>query len=988
MTNEKGIIRSLKRQIESKMILSESGRYFLPASYLSLIFTLNEVEKAVAELDCAAHDRLGLAKKIYDEGIRTFAILVKNGEEDSIIAFREHDVLDARLPLDEALATRILNQLGTAFAREYQWQFLPYKFRRHMRDHHVHISDREWILPFIGEYEVVASGGFGDVFKMQVFPSQQEFFLSEGSHVQIVRKRLRTQTGQSKEAYDKAFRNEQRCLILLNQLNHPNIVPLLASYTYEREHNFLFPAYEMDLEGFFKRGDRFADFRWNFTFYSALRGLAAALCSIHKLHLVERKHGLDLDAIGYHHDLRPANILIDRETFVLADFGLGKLKSQDSISQTQWKVGNGDYVAPECMDENFTHQEVGRAIDVWAFGCLLIEVATYIERSAAGLEEFRKLRMTQSRNILWEDSCFHDKDGSIKTAVRKWLAILANNGFRATPTAMLIDLSGKALKKEAKDRPRISDICGELTLISLKAHFTALRHVFHRYFEESATPPKGQRSAGMKFWLEWERFLAFGRTLGLDSDQVALIPADEMSALYEKAQRTMVTLYKKLERELDQMDSDALEDPDSIGEESVQVVKNFENDVSELVGSLWNLLSRAEKRKAENAWLRAMLNTEDIERLDVIGHTFGSEDDPLYEKGAATAMMKKVRLEILSNPKSVPPDTIISAKDVQVLESIDGHDIGLFKGEVQVLIEWMYYTHAWKDIPPEQRTIVMGLKAQSFGLESKSPSLRTLDCIGAFEKTGERTGYGFVYRLPMSELERGVAASTTTLLQLFAQSYRNPRQYQHRPLLGDKFRLASMLASFLREFHSIGWLHENFNSNNILFFNIKNEGSSHFPSQTLKQPHIVGLHKSRPGGNDWYTEGPGSGAEFQDYQHPEYVRTKRYRLEYDYYSFGLVLLEIGFWRPLRAWSKLEKCQRMNLAEFRQELVENYIPRLGAEMGIVYRDVVQFCLSSSANELNDKISDGSSYIGDPDGVAFKLFTENVTEPLEELAKGFI
>ena len=790
------------------------------------------------------------------------------------------------------------------------------------------------------------------------------------------------QRGQSKESYDKAFRNEQRCLVLLNQLNHPNIVPLLASYTYRGEHNFLFPAYEMDLESFFKRGERFGDFSRNFTFCSALRGLAAALCSTHKLHLVEREHGLDLDAIGYHHDLRPVNILISQETFVLADFGLGKFKSKDSLSQTQWKVGNGDYLAPECMDEDFPHQQVGRAIDVWAFGCLVIEVATYIERGAEGLEAFRKLRMSRSRHALWEESCFYANDGSVKTAVQEWLACLTSENSLALPTLMLIRISGKMLRKEPEDRPKMAEICGELTLVSLKAHFLTLRRIFHIYLDQSSKPKRGRKAAGMKLWFERERFLAFGRILGLNRDQIVPVPFDELSTLFDKAQGTMVSLYRKLERELHRIDSGEHKDSGNIGEESVQDERILENDVYELVGSLWDLLSPAEKRNAENEWLRAMLNTEDVERLDDIGRTCGLEDDSMYEKGAAIAMMKKVRLAILTDPRSVSRDFIITPEDVEILDSVDGHDIGLFQRKVHVLIEWMYYTPAWKDVPLEQRTIVMGLKAQSFGLKPKPPSLRTLDCIGTFQNTGKKIGYGFVYRLPVSKLDAEIAASTTTLLQFFAQSYTNPRQHQHRPLLDDKFRLASMLASFLREFHTIGWLHENFNPNNILFFQSqKPDESNHLP---LDQPYIVGLHKSRPGGNAWHTEGP-SGAKFQDYQHPEYLRTKRFRLEYDYYSFGLVLLEIGFWRPLWAWSKQEKCQRMNLAKFRQELVENYVPRLGAEMGAVYRDVVQFCLSTSDGAVNEQQRDGSSYGGDPDGTAFQLFTENVIEPLEELLR---
>lgn len=69
-------------------------------------------------------------------------------------------------------------------------------------------------------------------------------------------------------------------------------------------------------------------------------------------------------------------------------------------------------------------------------------------------------------------------------------------------------------------------------------------------------------------------------------------------------------------------------------------------------------------------------------------------------------------------------------------------------------------------------------------------------------------------------------------------------------------------------------------------------------------------------------------------------------------------------------------------------MENYVPRLGAEMGTVYRDLVQFCLSTSNSAVNDKTSDRSCHGGDPDGAIFKLFTENAIEPLEELSGGSI
>ena len=37
-------------------------------------------------------------------------------------------------------------------------------------------------------------------------------------------------------------------------------------------------------------------------------------------------------------------------------------------------------------------------------------------------------------------------------------------------------------------------------------------------------------------------------------------------------------------------------------------------------------------------------------------------------------------------------------------------------------------------------------------------------------------------------------------------------------------------------------------------------------------------------------------------------------MTYDYYSLGLVLLEMGLWRPLASWS--EKYHKLSLKEFR------------------------------------------------------------------------
>ena len=803
--------------------------------------------------------------------------------------------------------------------------------------------------------------------------TDQILIFSQSSPVQIVRKEIRRGKNQTKEAYDETFRNEYTCLLLLDRLAHPNIIPLLGSYTYGDRHNFLFPAFEKDLRDFLNSEVRFGDFCWSSTFFSALRGLASALCSTHKLHLNKEKHGLDIDAIGYHHDLRPANVLVSRKTFILADFGLGKFKPEDNSSKTWWKVGEGDYLAPECMNESFVHQRVGRAIDVWAFGCLTIEVIIYMIKGAASLKEFRKLRISPGRFERWEESCFHDKNGNPKLVVLQWLESLTRDQLRPGPVSMLADISRKALKREPKDRPIIEEICADLTLISLKAYLDNVCLWFSKYMEQHTAPWMERTSMGMKLWFESERLAAFGYVTGLDNDKLLSMTFSDLNCNYDaylEALKTLLIAFQEAESEGLMLKPDATSWRENRMEREDCARRHLEKAICEQVESLWSLLPLKEKRKAETAWLQAMLNTKDVRRLENVERAFRDEDDSVYEKGAAMAMMKKIGLEMKSNPTGMPEGFIVSGKDVQrQILQFCCHEIGLFK-ETHVLIEWMNYSSGWENISPEQRAVTISLKAQGFSKKTRPAGMRTLDCIGAFENIGRKPGYGFLYQIPRNDLQVDIASSTTTLLQLIENK-------ACQPLLGNKLRLASALAQFLGDFHNVGWLHENFNPNNVLFFNISSSeqsSSNVLAPQSLEQPYVVGLHKSRLGGNNWHTAGPASRGDFQDYQHPEYARTGRYRATYDYYSLGLILMELGFWRPLHVWTKCQSYSRMSLTEFRQELIRTQVPLLGISVGAVYRDAVQFCLGRNTDSSEDL-----------DIATLQDFANNVVDPLKELAE---
>ena len=102
---------------------------------------------------------------------------------------------------------------------------------------------------------------------------------------------------------------------------------------------------------------------WRYAVYRETVGLVDALAELH-----DDKYGQFM----IHCDIKPTNVLIQKGTFKLADFGLSRLKDSDETSKTTWYLGTAMYSPPE--------KEIlmGRGRDIWALGCVLLEIAFMI----------------------------------------------------------------------------------------------------------------------------------------------------------------------------------------------------------------------------------------------------------------------------------------------------------------------------------------------------------------------------------------------------------------------------------------------------------------------------------------------------------------------------------------------------------------------------------------------------------------------------------
>jgi serine/threonine protein kinase len=768
----------------------------------------------------------------------------------------------------------------------------------------------------------------------------------------VVRKRMKKISRRSAEAENKAFREELNCLKLLSRLRHPNIVELLGAYTFNSDNNLLFRHFEMDLDVFLSLEKRFGDFIYDRTFFNALYGLSSALSSVHNLRLNAQDHDVELSRIGYHHDLRPANILVSKSTFLLADFGLAKMKSEDEASKTTYKAGGGDFLAPECMSEDYTRQPIGRAADLWSLGCTIIEVLSYMERGSEGVKELKKRRRGPSFDPRCEDHYFFGTN-ELKVGVLGWLEEI-QMGCTTKLISDLTRVSLSALQIDPESRPKAAKMSQGLMWVNIKHYYLEVQEAFDIFLGYTKDETSRYKFS-MKMWFGRERFKSWGWVLNISLDEPDELFTHSIEKLGPDARERMSSILDILGREKAVPEQNMTED-------GAMLVEDVEEAVGQLVQDLWELLPLHVQRRLEMIWRNMMLeSTDQVDLLKIVDFT-SSTDLRSYAEIRALAAMKAIDLSFSRTTALATHNHRLVAEAFQRQHSFGYHDIGTYDG-TRVLVEWIRYSPLWEDISADERSLRLQILAEGISQHPRPPDLRILDCIGFIETSSERHGYGFLYSFPYP-----VAIPIT--MQSFLQ--RGRALIDKQPTLGTKLRLASALVRCMVEFHNIGWLHKNFHSGNIIFF-----CDDPLVSALERGPYLIDLRTSRPDSEEWYSEPPSYDHVAVLYQHPDYQKIncsnpKRYRAEFDYYSLGCVLLEIGSWQPLKdLW---DNNPGISSPDFRDLLVKKYAPRLAPRVGRSYANAVIFCLQGQIDQ------DGTHR-----GSLYRQFYDKVLVPLEELSR---
>ncbi|KAL8976584.1 MAG: hypothetical protein Q9205_007435 [Flavoplaca limonia] len=322
---------------------------------------------------------------------------------------------------------------------------------------HLHLATKT-VMPFTrrdplqGKY-----GAYGQIFCIEVAEGHLE-----GSYKgALAEKFQRLDKPEDEERY-------RREIETLRRREHPNIVPLLASYTLEtldsgsvmKTLHFLTPLAPMDLAEWmvhpkpppWLQGSEPSETRG--FLYRSIYALVSGLSFLHR----ENK-----GTITAHHDLKPKNILVFGQDLKIADFGSSHLRPLAEGSETQRRpLGTYEYHPPEYWNDDGFQARLnhGRAFDIWSMGCIIIELATLIvhgweSEKISGFRNQRQQNPHKTRPKVAKVVGRDDKDCSFhnnQAIVRNWILELKAHDYGSPKLISTLDVARQMMNETPESR--------------------------------------------------------------------------------------------------------------------------------------------------------------------------------------------------------------------------------------------------------------------------------------------------------------------------------------------------------------------------------------------------------------------------------------------------------------------------------------------------------------------------------------------------------
>lgn len=897
---------------------------FVPEGDLAKLFHTEALEVAlsVPAFKIPHHKVASTARLVLHEAQKILAICLELNLEHDLVKFIESDITDSALPLDISKLSSLVPEAAARF-EELQWKYLAYRFRK--GQYHKTLP-RDRVLPYLGQNSI-GGGGYSKVYKVSVHSAHQDMIETPNAEAaQLVRKQL--------EPRRQGERAEAELLFLLGSLRHPNIVELLASYTQDGISSLIFKPADFDLHEFLIHPERPEGFENNFTYFHAIFGLSEGLHYLHNFG-PRRAKAAESFLHGYHHDIKPRNVLVRGTSFILADFGFAKIKGADEDSQTLWKNTTFEYGAPECRDsESFAPGPVGRALDIWSLACVISEVLTHAENGAQGVEDFRMHRVIEQR--YGQTRCFHDGE-TLSLNVAQHL-----DGMETQTHSSSVKKLIAFLRIMFSDKPRARATSEEaqqtLAQATIDALVDAVLEAIQRNIDAYATIIS-QDLLDINLYiiqlrLQKNRISAWVQALGVKSPLGR--PSDhQLYNLFNEFYQDLLSAFRELQEgnhfetaednhdfilsKLDQTNNSLCK------RLSKDVRRSIDDTFRIITTSIWELpsLQRIAALNVDSEELHDVKTQAAMKYMTLLVEKHGNEPNPHCR--IESSLVKRTKVQ--SDPEARPDSWLYS--------------YGYRHGEERlVMVEPMPYWQRQHDMDSSEfqhaiqamfrrvQELVTVLK-----YNAKPVDFRTLDCLGAFHDP-RRQEFGVVYAFPWED------ATPIRLNKLL----RHRKKYEVYPDLNDKLSLAKILIACVQSLHTSGWVHKNISSLNIIFFL---KSARDLSTLNMREPYMIGFDHSRKDGEGEYSQGQrfrGS----KEYLHPHYRQEiTGYKRSYDYYALGLVLLEIGTWTSLS--NLYEGHPTAHPDELRAKYIQHCTEQLGKTMGPTYLNVTKKCLEYNGGE---------------------------------------
>ncbi|KAL3421148.1 protein kinase domain-containing protein [Phlyctema vagabunda] len=525
----------------TKSTLDKSCVY-IPKAHLEQLITSEVVTSVVQEDNNLSipienvEDRKALADEIYHRSHILFASVVYERLSfkllERLVGDKSMELNDSPLPseyphwLDD-------EDLQLEYNKLYHGQWLCRAAVFNIAGKHQDFNEKV-VVPYLSK-EQFDHGAFSVLYKVRIEASHQTIYeIPDEKNPELALKVItdRRNVGQ-------AFRNEQLILRGLRDIYHDHIIQILGSYRQNGQYHFLFPLADCNLERYMGEappGFQFPESQESREFiawmWSQLEGIASGLSTIHNNpHEVTRQDGLSsinneakdvkelkiLDvkvqddktpATGYHHDIKPQNILHFKKNKIrriktsvpehgilqIADFGIGKFHSEKSGTGTRTFRGTATYAAPESKIpreqntkdgiEPTSGLKVSRSYDIWSFGCVIMEVIVWLLYSANGRRTFMNERQgpaVEGDHSLENDAFFYvtspqnpiQKEARLRPEVLNWIEKLyGHQRIRDNPDGSLargLKLVQDILNLDPSTRINargVERVLGQITLIA------------------------------------------------------------------------------------------------------------------------------------------------------------------------------------------------------------------------------------------------------------------------------------------------------------------------------------------------------------------------------------------------------------------------------------------------------------------------------------------------------------------------------------------